>query len=151
MINSIGSGMQMPQMQSSQSSQSSMSAEQKEKVEQILSQFSSEDLSNSDATSIVESFAELNITPTKELEQLMADNGFDAKSIGDTAGVGGSQMPPPPPPNEASNSSEMVSFLEELLENYDNQLSDDDKDSILSAVQEKFGINEGDSLINVKA
>ena len=60
-------------------------------------------------------------------------------------------IPPPPPPNEASNSSEMVSFLEELLENYDNQLSDDDKDSILSAVQEKFGINEGDSLINVKA
>ena len=149
MINPIGSGMQMPQIQSSQSS---MSAEQKEKVQAILSQFSSKDLSNSDANSIVESFAELNITPTKELDQLMADNGFDAKSIGDMAGIGGSQMPPPPPPkNDASNSSEMVSFLVELLENYDSQLSDDDNDAILSAVQEKFATNGGDSLINVKA
>jgi len=149
MINSIGSGMQMPSMQSSQPA---MTTDQKDKVEEILSQFSNDNLSGDDASSIVEGFADLGVVPNQELEQLMADNGFDAKAIGDMAGGNGSQMPPPPPPqNNVSNSSEMVSFLEELLENFDEQLSDDDKDSILAAVQEKFGMNDNDSLVNVTA
>ncbi|MDP5138209.1 hypothetical protein [Rheinheimera baltica] len=150
MINSISSGMQMPQMQSSQAA---LSTEQKDQVQQILSQYSADDLSSDDATSIVKSFAELNVVPGRELEQLMADNGFDAKSIGDMAGQAGAKMPPPPPPPSAaaSNSSELVSFLEELLENYDSQLSDDDKDAILSAVQQKFGTDSNGSLLSVKA
>ncbi len=151
MINSVGSGFQMPP---AQSNQTVMSTDQKEQVQEILSELSADNLTSDDATSIVESFRDLGIAPSKELEQLMADNGFDAKSVGDMAGVGGSQMPPPPPPpqNNGSNSSEMVSFLEELLENFDDQLSDDDKDSILEAVQEKFGLNnDSDSLVSVKA
>jgi len=149
MINSIGSGMQMPAMQSSQST---MTTEQKEKAIEILGQFSTDNLSGNDASSIVEGFSELGIAPSQELEQLMADNGFDAKGVGEMALENGSKMPPPPPPqNNVSNSSEMVSFLEELLEDYDEQLSDNDKDSILSAVQEKFGMNSNESLVSVKA
>ena len=63
----------------------------------------------------------------------MAANGFDAKNIGDMAEVSDSKTLRPPPQNNSVNSSEMVSFLEELRENYDTQLSDDDKDSILAA------------------
>ncbi len=149
MINSIGTVGQMP---AKQSNQLSMSTDQKEQVQEILKQFSVESLTSSDASSIVESFKELGIAPTKELEQLIADNGFDAKSIGDMAGVGDAQRPPPPPQNNGQNSSEMISFLEELLEKYDSQLSEDDKDSILAAVQEKFRMsNEDDSLVNVTA
>jgi len=151
MINSVGSGMQMPPMQSSQAS---MTSEQKTQVEEILNQFSADNLSSEDTTSIVESLSELNINPSKELEEIMADSGFSARDIGDMAGVEDGQRPPPPPPPQSgsSNSSEVVSFLEDLLENYDEQLSDEDKDSILSAVQEKFGLTgDSGSLVNVTA
>ena len=149
MINSIGS---MGQMPPKQANQPSMSTDQKEQVQEILKQFSVENLSRADATSIVDSFKELGIPPTKELVQLMADNGFDAKNIGDMAEVSSSQIPPLPSQINGANSSEMVSFLEELLENYNSQLSDDDKDSILAAVQDRFDINNNnDSLIHVKA
>jgi hypothetical protein len=148
MINPISSGSQIPPMRSSQPS---MSTDQKEQVQEILSEFSADNLTSEDAASIIESFRDLGIAPSKELEQLMANKSFDAKKIGDMAGVSDSQRPPPPK-NNGSDSSEMVSFLEELLENYDNQLSDDDKDSILAAVQEKFGLNDdNDSLVSVKA
>lgn len=151
MINSVGSGMQMPPMQSSQAS---MTSDQKTQVEEILNQFSADNLSSEDATSIVESLSELNINPSKELEEIMADSGFSARDIGDMAGVEDGQRPPPPPPPQSgsSDSSEVVSFLEDLLENYDEQLSDEDKDSILSAVQEKFGLTgDSGSLVNVTA
>jgi hypothetical protein len=148
MINSIGSGMQIPSMQMNQQS---MTTEQKDKVQEILDKYSTDSLSGDDASSIVESFAELGVPPSQELEQLMADNGFDAKSVGDMAGANGTQMPPPPPQGDVTNSNEMVSFLEELLESFDEQLSDDDKETILSAVQEKFDMNDNDSLISVKA
>ena len=150
MINSIGSSNQMPPPM--QSSQTSMTSEQKESIQEVLSQFSADELTSEDASSIVESLAELNVQPGQELAELMADSGFDAKTIGDMAGVSDGQRPPPPPPqSEVSSSSEMVSFLEDLLEDFDSQLSDDDKESILSAVQEKFGINDGDSLVNIQA
>lgn len=150
MINSVGSGMQMPPMQSSQAS---MTSDQKTQVEEVLSQFSADNLSSEDATSIVESLSELNINPSKELEEIMAESGFSARDIGDLAGVGEGQRPPPPPPESGTtNSTEVVSFLEDLLENYDEQLSDEDKDSILAAVQDKFGLNsDSGSLVNVTA
>lgn len=151
MINSVGSGMQMPPMQSSQAS---MTSDQKTQVEEILNQFSADNLSSEDATSIVESLSELNINPSKELEEIMADSGFSARDIGDMAGVEDGQRPPPPPPPQSgsTDSTEVVSFLEDLLENYDEQLSDEDKDSILSAVQEKFGLTgDSGSLVNVTA
>ncbi len=148
MIYSIGSMRQIPPKQANQPT---MSTEKKEQAQEILKEFSVDTLSRADATSIVASFKELGIPPSNELEKLMADNGFDAKNIGDMAEVSDSKTLRPPPQNNSVNSSEMVSFLEELLENYDTQLSDDDKDSILAAVQEKFGMNnDSNSLVNVK-
>ena len=130
---------------------SPLTSEQKEKVQEILSQFSTDELSGDDALSIVDSFKEIGVSPGKELEQLMADQGFDAKSIGDMARENGADMPPPKPQQSVSSSNELVSFLEELLENLEGELSDDDKTSILSAVQNKFALEEKDSLIDVKA
>ena len=82
----------------------------------------------------------------------MGELEFDAKSIGD-AGRAEGQRPPPPPQNslESVDTDEVVSYLDELLTEYSNQLSDEDKESILASVQEKFGLSEGDSLLNVTA
>lgn len=148
MINSINSAMQMPAMPKQNTA---LTSEQKEKAQDILSNFSVDELTGDDALSIVESFKELGISPGKELEQLMADNGFDAKSIGDMARENGADMPPPRPQQSVSSSNELVSFLEELLENLEGDLSEDDKTSILSAVQDKFGLEEKDSIVDVKA
>lgn len=153
MINPMGSNIQMSSQSAMPAKQEAMTADQKSQVSDILDQYSVDSLSSDDASSIVKSFEELGITPGQELEQVMADKGFDAKSVGDMAGLQepGEGRVPPPPKNEVSNSAEMVSFLEEILESYGEQLSDDDKDSILTAVQEKFGMDDSDSLIHLKA
>jgi hypothetical protein len=154
MINPMGSSNQMAGQTSMPAKQQAMTADQKSQVNDILDQYSVDNLSSDDATAIVKSFEALGITPGQELEQVMADKGFDAKSVGDSAGLqgpGGKEGMPPPPKNEVSNSSEMVSFLEEILESYGEQLSDEDKDSILTAVQEKFGMDDTDSLIHLQA
>jgi len=105
-----------------------------------------------DGQSIQAAFEEQGISPTKELADLMSELEFDAKSIGD-AGRPEGQRPPPPPQNslESVDTDEVVSYLDELLTEYSSQLSDEDKESILSSVQEKFGLSEGDSLLNVTA
>jgi len=152
MINPMGSNIQMSSQPVMPAKQEAMTADQKSQVSDILDQYSVDSLSSDDASSIVKSFEELGITPGQELEQVMADKGFDARSVGDMAGLqesGEGRMPPPK--NEVSNSAEMVSFLEEILESYGEQLSEDDKDSILTAVQEKFGMDDSDSLIHLKA
>ncbi len=151
-MNSISATGQMQPMQPPRRTEQALTSDQKDNVKSILEQFSADNLTADDANSIVSSFADLGITPSKELEQLMSDSGFDAKSIGDMANVKNNQMPPPPPPQQTvSNSNEMVSFLEDLLKNFDQQLTDDDKNSILSAVQEKFGTNQNNSIIDVSA
>lgn len=157
MMNSISSGMQMPPPPPRSSGSQSLTDDQQAQITDILSQYSADELTEDDAKSIVESFSELGITPGKALQEAMSANGFDAKEVGDLAGVGpqkgqqgeGGMQPPPPPRNEVSSSTELVSFLENILEDYDDQLTDDEKDSILSAVRDEFGLESGQSIINL--
>jgi len=150
MINNIGSSSNFVTQQSSQASV--LTQEQTDFVKETLAEFDAENLSAEDAQSIQAAFQEQGISPTKELADLMGELEFDAKSIGD-AGRPEGQRPPPPPQNslESVDTDEVVSYLDELLSEYSNQLSDEDKESILSSVQEKFGLSEGDSLLNVTA
>lgn len=150
MINSIGSSASFMTQQSSQVS--ALTSEQTEFVKETLAEFDAQNLSTEDAQSIQAAFEEQGISPTKELADLMSELDFDAKSIGDAGRLEG-QRPPSPPQNslESVDTDEVVSYLDELLTEYSSQLSDEDKESILSSVQEKFGLSEGDSLLNVTA
>ncbi|MCL1127718.1 hypothetical protein [Shewanella surugensis] len=148
MINAIGSTMQMPSMQFNQSS---MTSEERISVQALLADFSADDLSEIDAMSIVEGLSSAGIAPSQELAQIMAESGFDAQAIGEMAGVNDAQMPPPPPQNEMIHSTEILSFLEELLEDFDGQLSNDEQQSILSQVQSQFGMKQSDSIIDIRA
>jgi len=126
----------------------SITATQQEKLQTLLSDFDVDNLSVDDATSIMAGIEEIGIAPSESLVDLMAENGFDAKTIGD---MGGADHPPPPPSTVTENTSELVSFLEELLESYDSDdLSEENKDSILAAVQEEFGLVESDSLLSIE-
>ena len=154
MINSISSNTQMPPQRTEQS----LTEDQQSILSETLSQYDAENLTEADALSIVESFSQAGIQPGVAMEKAMSDLGFDAKSIGDSAKVSeeGSRPPPPPPKQSSEEITSMVDYLAELVEekltaSNSNELSDEDKESILSQVYEKFDIDDGDSIINTTA
>ena len=132
MVGNISSGGQYNYAaQSTSSTQSGLTTTQQETLTSVLSEFDSSNLTESDATSIVNAFKEAGIEPSQELEAAMDAVGFDAKEVGDLAGVqdrpqGGGGMPPPPPPSEEEETS-VSSLLDTLLS------LEDDEDSTSSS------------------
>ncbi len=128
--------------------------EQQQLLTETLSEFNAENLTETDAQSIIETLSEAGIQPGKELESAMAELGFDAKNIGELAG--GERRPPPPPKQSSEEISSISDFLaemvaEKLADTGSNTLSSEDKEDILSKLFEKFGIEDGDSIINTTA
>ena len=119
-ISSISSSQVFQAQMSSSSKSSSLTSEQKALIEDVLSQYDSESLSTDDAKAIVEAFQTAGIEPSSALQSAMSVSGFDAKEVGDLAGMGpaggGKPMggPPPPPPEEEL--STITELLESLLE-----------------------------------
>lgn len=140
-----------------------LTADQKTHISEVLGQFDPENLTESDAKSIVEAFSEAGITPGSGLASAMGDLGYDAKSVGDLANIQDQGIrpppPPPPPPGNAQSSDELSSLVEyftelmeeKLAESGETELSDTDKQSILTQLYDKFGIDEGKSIINTVA
>jgi|TARA_R110000764_G_scaffold67038_1_gene139562 hypothetical protein len=134
----------------------SLTADQQSLISETLSEFDTENLSQEDALSIIETFSQANIQPGAALEKALSSAGFDAKSIGELANVSEGSRPPPPPKQSTEEITSMVDYLSELLEetlaaNNGNSLSDEDKQSILAKVFEKFDLEESDSIINTSA
>lgn len=154
MINTVNSGMSMPPPPRTEQS---LTEEQQVLISDTLSEFDVENLTEADAISIVEAFSQAGIQPSAALEKAVSDLGFDAKSIGDLSKVSeGGNRPPPPPKQSTEEITSMVDYLSELLEeklasNNSDRLSDEDKQSILAQVFEKFDIDEADSIINTTA
>lgn len=161
MIDAMNAGMSMPPPPRA-GSDKALTEEQQTLISETLSEFDVENLTESDALSIIESFSQAGIQPGVALEKAVSDLGFDAKSIGELAKVSeeGSRPPPPPPPPPPKQGTEeitsMVEYLTELMEeklaaSNSIVLNDEDKESILTQVFEKFDIEEGDSIINTTA
>ena len=156
MINSINSSASMPPPPRKEQS---LTSDQQSVISDTLSEFDVDNLSETDALSIVAAFSEAGIQPGLALEKAVSEAGFDAKTIGELANISeeGSRPPPPPPPKQSSDDiSSMVEYLAELLEeklasSNSDSLSDEDKQSILAQVFEKFDIEESDSIINTTA
>lgn len=153
MVNAINPG---AMMSAPATQQASLSDEQLATIAETLAELDADSLTEQDAISIVESFTEAGIEPGQALQSVLAELGFDAKAIGDLAASQEQQnsTPPPPPPRQSSEQiSDMVSFLEQLLEeklaeNSGNELSEEDKQAIYDKVMQQFAIKEGESLIN---
>lgn len=148
MINTITSGvtstgMQMPPPKS----QEKLSDDQRELIAETLAKYDSETLTEDDALSIIAAFEEAGIMPGQEMAELMSEAGFDAKELGDLAGVGGpeqgGQRPPPPPdgmePGSLNMSADATQELNSLLDQYFSEgISSDEKESTLAAMQAIF-------------
>lgn len=155
MINSVSSGANFQPMQRPQAEP--LTSEQTELMNETLAQFDPENLTAEDAQSIMQTFMDAGIQPGQEMEAIMAEAGFDAAEVGELGRPEGERPPGPPPPPPSGNSleqvdsEEVVSYLDELLAQYSDQLGEEDKEAILVSVQEKFGLSEGDSLLSVTA
>tara|TARA_R110001592_G_scaffold188128_2_gene433121 strand:+ start:83 stop:550 length:468 start_codon:yes stop_codon:yes gene_type:complete len=155
MVTSINSGMSMPPPPPR--TEQSLTEDQQDFISETLSQFDADNITQETAASIVEAFAQAGIQPSAALEKSLTEFGFDAKSIGDSAKVSGDgNRPPPPPKQSAEEITSMVDYLAELMEetlaaSNSNELSDEDKQSILAKVFEKFDIEDGESIINTTA
>ena len=155
MINSVSSGANFQPMQRPQAEP--LTSEQTELMNETLAQFDPENLTAEDAQSIMQTFMDAGIQPGQEMEAIMAEAGFDAAEVGELGRPEGERPPGPPPPPLSGNSleqvdsEEVVSYLDELLAQYSDQLGEEDKEAILASVQEKFGLSEGDSLLSVTA
>jgi len=160
MINAMNAGMSMPPPpRAGASTEQNLTEDQQSFISDTLSQYDVDNLTEADALSIVEAFSEAGIQPGLALEKAVSSSGFDAKFLGDLANVSekGSRPPPPPPPSQSTEEiTSMVDYLAELMEeklaaSNSNELSDEDKQSILALVFEKFDIEDGESIINTTA
>ncbi|MBU2871546.1 hypothetical protein KO502_12770 [Colwellia sp. E2M01] len=146
-----------PPPKSGSGSEKSLTTEQQSLITETLAQFDVENLTEADAQSIVETFSQAGIQPSSSFEQVLADSGFDAKSIGELAGVSEDGNRPPPPPKQSSEEiTSIVEYLTELMEeklaeSNNSKLTDEDRQSILDQVSEKFDLDAGDSIINTTA
>lgn len=146
-----------PPRQSSQ--QASLSEEQQTLITETLSQYDADCLSEADAQSIVEVFSEANLAPGKAFADALSEAGFDAKEIGDLAGMGpnqesmGAKEPPAPPKSEGQGfTDEMLTTLESLLAEYEGRdLDSDTIDSITATMEELFGLDKSGRLLDVSA
>jgi len=157
MINAMNSSMQMPPPPPKGGAEQNLTEAQQNLITETLSEYDVDNLTEADALSITETFSEAGIQPGVALEKAVADSGFDAKSIGDLANVSeeGSRPPPPPPPQQSTEEiTSLVDYLAELMEEKlaeGTELSDEDKQSILTQIFDKFDIEDGDSIINTTA
>lgn len=154
-----GANMVAPQSQPSNNA-SSLSADQRQLIEETLAEYNVDQLTEADAISITETFADAGIQPSREFVQAMSEAGFDARTVGDLAGVGGPQQggieqrgTPPPPPQSLNISDEMLQSLNDLLNDYySGDLTEDEQEATLSSIKDilKATAPEG-GLINVTA
>ena len=131
---------------SSTSSRNSLSYEQQQVIDNTLSNYDANNLTQSDALEIVATFQDANIKPSKQLEDAMSSLGFDAKEVGELAGISagnegmiqqaGGMPPPPPPPSSVSTEDEedeeyTYNSVQTLL---DTLFSSDDEDDNLNSL-----------------
>jgi len=159
MINSISTASQMPSFAMQQSSNQQLTTEQTQLLEETLADLDPSSMTEAQAQTIVETLETAGIEPNAALADSMSALGFDAKSIGDLAGVqGGGQgsMPPPPPSTDSSVaqlelSDEQLSELDTLLTSlYEEENSESNKATLLSNIQQLLQEGSTESgLLNV--
>ncbi len=155
MIDSISAGM-VPMQSGGRhggSSSAALTAEQKATITETLEQFDASTLTEADAQSIVSAFSEVGIQPGREMAEAMSAAGFDAREVGELAGVGpqgqGQGMNGMPPPSkdggrESGMNIDESSYEEllSLLEAYD-EMSEEERLSAIEALRGALIPDEG--------
>jgi len=138
MIDSISGSMAMSGM-STMFEPKTLTDEQKSKIEEILSNYDADSITEEDAKAIFEAFKEAGITPCAGMKEAIEAAGFDAEELRTLAGE--NHAPPPPPPssdtqNTSINQSALQS-LQTILNDYDlSEFSEEEQSELLTRLQE---------------
>ncbi|MCF2856408.1 hypothetical protein L1286_02910 [Pseudoalteromonas sp. SMS1] len=128
-----------------------LTSEQSDTVKTTLAQFDAQNLSEEDAKSIVETFKEAGIQPSKALAEHMSELGFDAKSVGELAGVKPPRHPLKGQASSAVDLEQAVDFLSKSLKEQDiDSLNEEQKQALFSELKSEFGLEEGSSFVKIK-
>jgi len=135
-----------------------LSDEQKETINTILSDYDSAELSEQDAKDIVSAFQEAGIKPSKDFEVTLGTAGFDAREIGDLAGVappqrGENGAPPIPRDSESAGvNQDNLQLLQSILEQYTDlsNLSAEDEQTLSNSLLDA-GLLEPGALIDTQS
>jgi len=104
--------------------ESSLSDEQKSMVSSILLEFEVDNLSQQDAQSIVVAFQDAGIRPGAELASVMEKAGFNAREVGQLAGVAphpqNGDILAPQKPSRANIDQDALQLLQEILNSFDD-------------------------------
>lgn len=126
----------------------SLNSNQKLLISDTLSAFDASNLTSEDALSIVSSFADAGIQPGRELAETMEAAGFDARAVGEMAGVQG------PPPGQVmmggqgnrsgfNLSEELIQELYTLLDQYyAADATDQERSTLMNSVRDLLGSEE---------
>ena len=124
-----------------------LSEQQKSLITSTLSNYDPQDLSASDASAIVKTFADAGIRPGGALAQAMGQMGFNARQVGQLGGASANQPPASQSGQGAAPLSEQQqNLVASTLSNYDPQnLSASDASAIVQALS-GAGIQPGAAL-----
>lgn len=131
-----------------------LTGDQNKLIEELLSDYDSGNLSDSDIQAINDTFREQGIVPSGDLKTAIEAAGFDPSELKPPRGArgpggAGGHHPPPPPPTESSE--ETVNAFLELLSEYEGETLDANN---LQEIQEKWtqaGYSTSGSFISVIA
>lgn len=134
-------GFEVPSGSESTSTTTTSSSSQAETISSILAEYDADNLSESDAKSIVAAFQEAGIEPSEELVSAMAEAGFDAKEVGTLAGVGPQGGGGGGAPMASSDSSEV----------YDDMDTNEDGTVSIAELQAAYSSSSASSTTSVSS
>ena len=138
MINSISNSM-MPMPPQQNRNETALTDDQKQLISNTLGKYDASNLTEADAQAIVKTFSEAGIQPGKAMAEAMSASGFDAREIGDTAGL--QRQDKGPPPGQGGNGGlnidqESLEQVFSLLDQYlHTDMSDEERNSVLESIR----------------
>lgn len=158
MISTISGSASMPSPPPPKSNET-LTEEEELLVTETLASYDSENLSDQDAYDIVSTLTELGIEPSTSLEDTMKTLGFDAQSIGDSAQQISSGTASSGTASAIQSSQEISLITEYVIEQINEtldlaeteSLTEEQQQELYQQVIEKFGLEQGESIINTLA
>ncbi len=132
---------------------SQINAAQSDALKNVLSKYDAGSITEADAKNIVKDVKELGIAPGKSLTIIFAQEGFDARAVGDKAGAG--DRPPPPPGGgkggpKGQVNNEAISALKLLLDSKEGEAVTETEWSDFYSGLEEQGIDTSKPFIDLK-
>jgi hypothetical protein len=124
----------MYQLSATQSNYS-LTDDEKSTLEEILSKYDAEDMTEEDMQSMMDEIKDAGIRPGEDLKDALEEAGFEMKPP--------SGPPPPPPPqteDTESTSTETPQYLLDFLQKYEaGEVTDEDLASLAASIKSQSG------------